>query len=467
MDDKKKMADELLEWIAADKNENYEIIEHEQENQKILELKTEYASGWASVCFLEFTIVEYRIVDLTGETVFYLHFELNDVEHAKELFREMKEALLKVRGNETINALLCCTCGLTTSYFTMKLNESAEQMGLKMHFDAVPYEKLYEAAADKDIVLIAPQIGYQLKNAQQILGEDKVMMIPVQIFSNYDVLGMLELVRKKAGEKTEKKIDEEKSDISQLADASGSLLVVSIIDMERRTQVAYRLYDDDEVTLKNQIVKRRYRFSDIEDTITLITASNPGIDAICLVTPGSISNGKLTYEKAGIIDLPVKENLEKKYNCKVILMNIADAIALGYSHLEREDRNTAFYFLPTGSFAGNFGLAENKHISGTSHLLGGDQLSAISTITTFPQNPYTLMNTPEGNIDLAARFMTGMITYTGCECIAYYAKMIPDTEALKNAIAKFIRPEYLPELIKVDSIRDYLYDGARLFAGKK
>jgi hypothetical protein len=41
--------------------------------------------------------------------------------------------------------------------------------------------------------------------------------------------------------------------------------------------------------------------------------------------------------------------------------------------------------------------------------------------------------------------------------------MIPDTEALKKELETIIRREYIPEIVKVASIRDYLYDGAMYY----
>ncbi len=461
MDDKKALAEELLAYCREHADSGLEISEKHSDDAMSLVLKSKNVTGVVTVYFLQFTICEYRILDSSDETVFYLHFELNDLDHAKELYGEMKESLRKLDEEKTTEVLLCCSCGLTTSYFTMKLNDAAQSMGLKINFEAVPYEMLYDAAQEKDMVLIAPQIGYQLKNAQAILSDKVVMEIPVQIFSNYDVLGLLNLVREKtSAKKEEEPVKETVYSVRKLEEADGSLLVVSILDLEGRTQLAYRLYDKGKITVENQIVKNRYRFSDVRDVISLVKAMNPQINAICLVTPGSVSEGKLTYEKANIYNEDIRESLEKDYNTKVWLMNFADAVALGYSIREQKGEDTSFYFMPTGSYLGNIGMVVNHRLVHHSAHMGGRQLDGISTITTFPQNPYTLAATPEGNIELAARYLTGLITYTGCDHVVFYAKRIPDVRQLREKISQFIDDEYIPELVKINSIREYLYAGA-------
>ncbi|MBE6128517.1 MAG: hypothetical protein E7185_04515 [Erysipelotrichaceae bacterium] len=463
MDDKRQLADQLIEYCRKNADSNLEVTESRSDDAVSLQLKSDNVTGVVTVFFLQYTIAEYRILDSDSETVFYLHFELEDLDHAEELYHEMLESLRKLNKSKTTEVLLCCSCGLTTSYFTIKLNESAETMGVKTHFEAVPYEQLYDAAADKDVILIAPQIGYQLKNAKSILSDKIVTEIPVQIFSNYDVLGLLNMVRD-LSEKKEEEAAEEKPEtvysVKKLEDADGTLLVVSIVDLEQRTQLAYRLYDHGQITASNQIVKDRYRFSDVKDVISLVKTMNPQINAICLVTPGSVSGGKLTYEKANIFNEDIKESLEDEYGTKVWLMNFIDAVVLGYATTEKEGEDTAFYFLPTGSYLGNIGMVVNNRLVHHSAHMGGRQLDGISTITTFPQNPYTLAATPEGNVELAARFLTGLITYTGCDHVAFYAKRIPDPEELRRKIGTFLEEEYIPVLHKVDSIREYLYTGA-------
>ena len=461
MEDKRELAEKLFEYCRTHADENLTITESESTDSMTIRLKGDKVTAVLSVIFLQFTIVEYRIIDEQGETLFYLHFELNDLKHAEELYMEMLQSLRRLDKEKVTEVLLCCSCGLTTSYFVMKLNEAAEMMGQKVNYEAVPYERLYDAAQDKDIVMLAPQIAYQLSNAQAILSDKTVMEVPVQIFSNYDVLGMMNLVNGlKAAEESERAADSTLYSVRKLEDADGTLLIISIIELEGRTQLAYRLYDHGKVTVANQIVKDKYNFSDIKDIISLVKAMNPQLNAICFVTPGTVANGVLTYERANIYSEDIKETLEMEYNTKVWLMNFADAVALGYSISENKGEDTAFFYLVTGSYLGSIGMVVNHRLVHHSGHMGGKQLDGISTITTFPQNPYTLAATPEGNVELAARYLTGLITYTGCDHVAVYAKRIPDVEELRKKISFFIDEQYIPELVKINSIREYLYTGA-------
>ena len=195
MEDTRKNAAAMIDWIRQQQDDRYTFSETEGEAIHSIVLKTEYAEADINIYYLDFTIMEFRVTDAGGESAFYLHFELTDTERAKELFGEMKTCLLKQKADNVLHVMLCCTAGLTTSYFTMKLNDSAKAMELKMDFEAVPYERLYEKCTEKDAVLLAPQISYRLKEAQKILTDKTVLAIPAALFGTYDTLGVINFVR--------------------------------------------------------------------------------------------------------------------------------------------------------------------------------------------------------------------------------------------------------------------------------
>ena len=461
MDAEKKTDLELIEWIRSRNHSGYEIEETSEENRKVLTLHTSYATGTVRINYLDYVIAEYIIENQEGENVFYLHFELDDIEHAKDLFSEMEECLLKQKTRRKRNVLLCCTCGLTTSFFAMRLNEVAKLLNAEMEFTAVPYEKVFESAESQDAILVAPQIGYKWKSIQEIITDKIVMKIPAAVFSAYDAGAMVQMLVK-AFEEAEVSKEEVSKDTEKehLASDEGSVLILSVIYMEGRNQIAYRLYDHNELVRENQITKETYQLSDITDALRTVTRLNPELRQICIVTPGMIQNGKLTYENVGIADYDLVSKVKEFFEGEVFLYNDADMIALGYAHQHCPDGSCAFYFVPTGNYAGNIGISVNGNLIRGRGNMGGRQLEAVTDITTFPMNPFALQRTPEGNVELAARYLTGLFSYTGIDHIAFYSKMIPNADVLIEKMKTFIPEQYMPEIVRAESVRDYLYAGA-------
>ena len=161
-----------------------------------IEIKTDYAVGMVNFYDLDIIVVELSLTDLSdGENKFYLHFELKDLNYARELFDDMTETLIGLKEKRIIKILLTCTGGLTTGFFADKINEAAKMLSLNYEFAAVPFPRLYEVAFDYSVILLAPQIAYQFNEVKKILQDKIVVKIPPKIFAGYDVAEMINFVR--------------------------------------------------------------------------------------------------------------------------------------------------------------------------------------------------------------------------------------------------------------------------------
>ena len=141
--DEKYMSSVFKEWIKNHETKDYQIIEN---NQDCIELNTDY--GKAEIHFTdvtEGTIVEFNIVSYKDQEVkFYLHFELNDEDHAHQLYDEMVETLIELKNKKTLKVLLSCSSGLTTSMFASNLNSVVEMLGEDYHFEAYQINLFYK-----------------------------------------------------------------------------------------------------------------------------------------------------------------------------------------------------------------------------------------------------------------------------------------------------------------------------------
>ena len=135
---------EFKDWAGKQESPDYIIFFSHEKGDHII-IDTEFARGTASFYLLEkFVVVEMNVVNKnTSEIVFYLHFELKDLEHAQELFTEMITAVLKQKETSSRRILMCCSSAITTSFFKEKLNNAAKLLKLNVTFDAVSYNNLF------------------------------------------------------------------------------------------------------------------------------------------------------------------------------------------------------------------------------------------------------------------------------------------------------------------------------------
>lgn len=183
------------DWFLEQQNAE---IAGERENDTVLLLHGNNAEGTVKAYPDE--IMELAIVNDQGENCFYLHFHLEEDGHARELGEEMLVVMRNLHSARTIRVLLSCSSALTTSYFARQLNEAAKLLKIDMCFDAVSFDHIYDHGFDYDVILLAPQIGFQLKKAASVFVRQLVLKIPGHIFAGYDTGALIQLVQEISSE---------------------------------------------------------------------------------------------------------------------------------------------------------------------------------------------------------------------------------------------------------------------------
>lgn len=181
------------QWILAQQIEGCTLTETDKGN---IVLEHDLVKGWVNFYDIDgTTIVELRLERvLDGEAAFFLHFELEDLVRAQNLFNEMAEVVSETTHREVRHVLLCCTCGVTTTFFANKLNELAQSFSIDYDFTAQPIESAKKNGAQYAAVLLAPQVGHQRKEVVEALPNVPVIELPGKIFGAYDAAAALRLV---------------------------------------------------------------------------------------------------------------------------------------------------------------------------------------------------------------------------------------------------------------------------------
>lgn len=99
-----------------------------------------------------------------------------------------------------MNILLVCAAGMSTSLLVNRMNEAAKKDGVTVHIEAHPVGSIDQFGDNFDIILLGPQVRYELKKVQK-----KYPNKPVEVINMQDY-GMMngEKVLKRALEVGEK-----------------------------------------------------------------------------------------------------------------------------------------------------------------------------------------------------------------------------------------------------------------------
>lgn len=76
--------------------------------------------------------------------------------------------------------LLVCNAGMSTSMLVAKMKKAAEKDGIEVSIEAKPLSDAKAQIQETDIVLLGPQIRYELENVRKIAGSTPVEAIDMK-----------------------------------------------------------------------------------------------------------------------------------------------------------------------------------------------------------------------------------------------------------------------------------------------
>lgn len=88
--------------------------------------------------------------------------------------------------------LLVCNAGMSTSMLVMKMQKAAEAKGLDVSIEAKALTVAKNEIPGVDIVLLGPQIRYELNNVKKIAGNVPVEAIDMMAYGMMDGQKVLE-----------------------------------------------------------------------------------------------------------------------------------------------------------------------------------------------------------------------------------------------------------------------------------
>lgn len=441
-------------WILNQINGEYSIV---KENDDVICLETDY--GIARIVFTrvnEGEIVEFTITSNKDQSVkFYLHFELNDEEHARGLYQELVDSLLALKDNNTLSVLLSCSSGLTTSMFAEQLNSTVNLLGLDYHFDAVAYSNIYDNVEDYDMVLIAPQIGYLLNRLKDSLNDHIVEQIPTSAFASYDSMSVIKFIQ----ELLEQEKEIEDNCTCCCYENKKRILAISIVNSKKQTTIDYRLYYKGSILDSKKIIKCKMDINDLYDIIDTVLLRYDYIDMIGIATPGIVKDEGLLVNPVDEDDIyEIKKEFEKRYNIGVCVINSANAAAMGFSLENSEYKQVVFLSQPFGFAVGGIGMViDGKVINGKNGIAG--EVKYFIRRMQLSDDPHKLVRSEQGALELISKELLPILVTIGPDVVAISSSMVPNMEELAQKLSSFIPEEFLPKFVYVKDSSSYMLNG--------
>lgn len=407
-------------------------------------------------------IIEMAITNEDDENEFYLHFEMTNFKHAVELYNEFITVLKGIHARKKTRVLLCCSGALTTSFFTMNLNEAAESLNLDYEFNATSELAVFTEGVDYDIIMLAPQIAYKRAEVASVLKNKIVVDIPGRLFAKYDVKGTIAFIEEQLKTRTKKIHKTFSVDIKKNIINKDKVLAIGIIQSIRTMVLHYGVYDGNKLVEENEIIKQKFSFHDLKDLIVMMLAQHEGITKIGIASPHVITNADTTIPVLPVdeaVTLQFIRDIQDAYKVRVVFLSDATATAAGFYASQEQYNSVAFVFASYGMTNPSIGSVFDGHmILGKRNMAGAIEFATRQLSA--PANELAL--TPTGEIELVTQTILPIIAINAPEAIAVSSSLIPDMNVLKKSILEHIPVKLVPEIIKLRKIGSYMILGAMI-----
>ena len=450
------LANEFRTWILSRAMMLRHVVEGcnvESPDDEHVRILTEKAT--ANVNFYVFGPEEPEIVELNiipvddpDNPTFFLHFEMDDLDHAKELFDQLTEALTQLTSQKTTRVLLTCTSALTTSFFAKKLAEVAATLSFDFEFEAKPIELALRDAGNYTAVMLAPQVHMRRAEMVERYPDLVVFEIPGAVFGSYDAGTALRMLLNAMSENAlAARMEQASTRIVRRLDNDKRILVISCVYGVKDSLYSYRLYDRGEVTLDGRVEMPGRSYCDVKDVLATIRVKGvdpQSLDAIGIALPGVV-DGKTVHMVSVDFGMPDFTKYEESLGVRFFVDNNANAAAVGCYVSQDEFENLLLQRQPTGYSVGGQGLiVDGRLVRGHRGLAGelGYFMQTLGRVEEFREKAWT----SEGMLSLVALELMVAIVSTSPEVIYVAVDLLPDMDELRNELAKHLPEGAVPEL---------------------
>jgi cellobiose-specific phosphotransferase system component IIB len=438
------------DWMLSQRVEYFTLLENEEGN---IEVMSSFLRGAVNFYDIDdVCVVEMRLErSIDGESAFFLHFELEDFAHAQRFFGEMAAVIKESRQPETRQVLLCCSCGLTTGFFAMKLDEAANDLGIGYEFSAKSVDEAMRVGSDYAAVLLAPQVGYQRKEVVAALPGTPVIELPGKIFGSYDALAALRLVIDALSGGHGADVGTSVQLVRDF-DKTKRVLALSFIHRVDEPTISYRVLDGGEITVRGQLLQRSFSMREIEDLAATMLVEGyrmSDFDAVGIAIE-DLENGAVA---APVSDdeaarQEMRESLERLWGVPVFFNYNATAAAVGCYMTQDEYENVAFHAQAVGVASG----AEGYVVEGHPIIGRGGRSGHLGRIAEGFELSMDLAEAAwrvAGVRELVSRFLANLACTIAPEVIYVWCDLLPDMDDLREELATMIPATAIPKLVDV------------------
>lgn len=182
----------------------------------------------------------------------------------------------------------------------------------------------------------------------------------------------------------------------------------------------------------------------------------PDIEVIGLSTPGIIEEDKIvSISVEDFEEIDIERDFKSKYSQIFVFENETNAVAQGFYAVSPEYDTISFIFQPMVTLSGVGNVVNGKLIKGAHHIAGEIQYLPLD----YSKNVLELHKTPEGSLEALSKTIAAITSVLDPQCIVFFCFLIIDLEDVKQEVEEYIPKKYLPDIIQIYYLEEYMLLG--------
>ncbi len=411
-------------------------------------------------------IVELRITRaIDDQDTFFLHFLLDNMPRAEELFGQMAEALEGQTTTLATHVLLCCTSAFTTTLFANKMGEIAESLSLDYDFTALPVHDALVPGGDFAAVLLAPQVAFMRDQIAQAHPHAIVFEIPGKVFGSYDAGMALQLVMHALHDAQAPARDDAKESLRTARDLADDrqVLIITLFSLRETSRIGYRLYDHGVGTLQGAVRKPKLSYRDVVDLVDTLPARGldmSTLDAVGIALPGVAYRGVASLPDIVEGDCDLRGILGERLHVPICVDNNCNAAAVGCYVGQQDYENLVFFRHAFGHAAGGFGaVIDGRLLKGRENLAGEPKYFEGLFDYRAHGGFGSALWSAEGLHAIAENVSLAAVSLMAPEAIYLSVDTIDDADEFRATLVRSLGERYAPPVHLVNDYMERVYLG--------
>lgn len=138
-------------------------------------------------------IIEEQILDKEDKVSYYMHYEFIDVLQASRFISDLIQ-YIKNLDIQKRKILLCCSCGITSTFFVEQLQNNIHACQLNIKLEAMDLYTLTQEKPEADLILLSPQVGHYYHSLSALF-PNHIVKIPITDYAAYHYANILQLIK--------------------------------------------------------------------------------------------------------------------------------------------------------------------------------------------------------------------------------------------------------------------------------